>query len=330
MPDFNPITMKYKKTLKEYAAYLVEQDGQPLVLKAEVTVRGTTNTGVGQKRGPRSAHRGAWLQRHEGKSPEVKKSIEIAANIIAYVCEEGSFAAIRTLTGLEVSVVAQKLSAQAQHLRDDGETGADNLRAMVWYTMPCFKSFLDLEKRPPEEIITALREHPETFESLGRILVCDAFLCNADRLGALTKREDEYRPYGPTVQSKNIFLTWYPLRFFPLDFFDTQLSQAATMGNTWQQAQRDFQGSAVGALLLHNFGLLHTGKTKERDRAAEAAMYWFGRCFTPRIDFGQEAVDAVRAGFREGRERLHSFCTQRILVEKWPSGLKSRFKACGW
>ena len=314
--DFKPAAFKVEKVFKGLTAYLIEQGGDYAVLKAETLKHpGTKSRDDGSKRG-------AWLTTHSGESPQVKKSITIAAEIIAYVTLEQSVAATRPLTSAEVLATTLRLPDATE------EDALDFARRCVWYLMPCYKSLMNVDKRPfPSSVLNSLKSQPNAFESLGRVLVCDMFLGNSDRLGKL-RRE------GGGVQTPanagNIFLTWYPLRFLCIDFLDTQMSEAPYMGTSWQITRSKLDGQMGGEAAIYNFDLLHTGRNKQRDEAAKWALEAVGNAFNPRVTFNSAAGKALRSGMRAGRDRLKAFYDGRIGEDHWPNGLASRFAACGW
>lgn len=319
---FNPAACRIERTLKTNAAYLVCQGTEKAVVKGE--------SGVGTK------HRegdGSWANygrnkredfTNEGATPQMKKSIHIMADVIAYVTGEEGFCAM--------PLKFEKARAWVNKIGEDAEMKEYLLNTNVWYLLPVYKNLADFEillkERRPDfspsvkaiQCRQLLMQNPNMFEGLGRILVCDLFFGVVDRFEAKPSQWNQ----SAWTNIGNIFLTWFPLRFLGLDFYDTQTNVWGMMlGMPWNTCKRHLDQHVLDA-----FNILKKGNVKQRDQLARIATQKLGaKTILPVND---KIRKAMRKGIRSGRDRLRAYWKNKINQDKWPRGLPDRFQDLGW
>jgi len=330
------------RELKRNAVYLVEIDNNQYILKYEnhsQKLRGIKE----------SANRKNKLERlgwDQNAKLFVKKGIEIASMLVAYVMEDPVHKKFRLLSKNESARFTDRINEKRQSEPQNYRGGVPEfdvhfefLQTNTAYIMPLIgdlSAYKDPRSRAEElevlEIVSRFYRPDFNFESFGRLIICDMFLCNLDRFRDLHNDHDR-----GTTNFGNFFIVDSPPRFINLDFIDTQTSFTFLLGVSWELVLKTLDDEYLG-ICKNNMISLQPGNKSIRPKVARRALneLWQSINNVPNITVPATpppgALKQVQDGMERGLKQLQIFAraaNQGIEEDQFRLGLLTRFTAAG-
>lgn len=333
------------RELKWNAVYLVEIDNNQYILKYE-------NHSQKLKGIKQSANRKNKLERLEWDQNAklfVKKGIEIASILVAYVMEDPVHKKFRLLSKNESARFTDRINEKRQSEPQNYRGGVPEfdvhfefLQTNTAYIMPLIgdlSACKDPQSRAEElevlEIVSRFYRPDFNFESFGRLIICDMFLCNLDRFHDLHNDNDR-----GTTNFGNFFIVDSPSRFINLDFIDTQTSFTFLLGVSWNKILNAFNNTEneYRRICENNMISLQPGSKSIRQEVARRALneLWQSinnvRNITVPRTPPPGALKQVQDGMERGLKQLQIFAraaNQGIEEDQFRLGLLTRFTAAG-
>lgn len=332
------------RELKWNAVYLVEIDNNQYILKYEnhsQKLRGIKRT---ENRNQKLIRLG-WDQ---NAKLFVKKGIEIASMLVAYVMEDPVHKKFRLLSKNESAIFIDRINKKRQSEPQNYRGGVPEFDVQVEfrqtntaYIMPLIGDLYACKDPQSEDedlevldIVSRFYRPDFNFESFGRLIICDMFLCNLDRFYDLHNDHDR-----GTTNFGNFFIVDSPPRFINLDFIDTQTSFTFLLGVSWNKILNTLNTEDEYLRICENNMIsLQPGSKSIRQKVARRALneLWQSinnvRNITVPRTPPPGALKQVQDGMERGLKQLQNFAraaNQGIEEDQFRLGLLTRFTAAG-